>query len=69
MEDTKTPKDLRIAAIEALGSIRPREAMEILIDLASSRDEDIADAAEEALVMAEGASFVGDEDEDEDGGF
>jgi uncharacterized protein (UPF0147 family) len=69
VEDLMTPKRLRLAAIEALGAIRPKEAMEALIDLTDSPDEDIADVAEEALVMAEGASFEGDDDEDEDGGF
>jgi hypothetical protein len=70
VEDPMTPKRLRLAAIEALGSIRPREAMEVLIDLTDSPDEDIADVAEEALAMAEGASsFADDEDEDEDGPF
>jgi uncharacterized protein (UPF0147 family) len=70
VEDPMTPRNLRLAAIEALGSIRPKEAIEVLIDLADSPDEDIADAAEEALVMAEGASSFGDdEDEDEEGGF
>jgi hypothetical protein len=69
VEDPMTPKRLRLAAIEALGSIRPREAMEILIDLTDSPDEDIADVAEEALVMAEGASSFGDDDEDQDGPF
>jgi uncharacterized protein (UPF0147 family) len=70
VEDTKTPKRLRLAAIEALGSIRPREAMEILIDLTDSPDEEIADVAEEALAMAEGASsFADEEDGDEDGPF
>jgi hypothetical protein len=29
VEDARTPKPLRLAAIEALGSIRPREAMEV----------------------------------------
>ena len=69
VDDPKTPKHLRLAAIGALGSIRPQEAMEVLIELASSRDEDIADAADEALMMAEGAASMDDEDEDEDGGF
>jgi HEAT repeat protein len=68
VEDEKTPKSLRLAAIEAVGAIRPREAMEILIDLADSSDEDIAEAAAEALSMADAkTSFEGDDDED--GGF
>ena len=69
VQDAMAPKSLRLAAIEALGSIRPREAMEILIDLTDSPDEDIADVAEEALVMAEGGTLSDDDDEDEDGPF
>jgi hypothetical protein len=69
VEDPMTPKHLRLAAIEALGAIRPKEAMEVLIDLTDSPDEEIADVAEEALVMAEGASLEGEDDDDEDGGF
>jgi HEAT repeat protein len=64
-----TNKDLRLAAIEALGTIRPDESMEILVDLSDSEDEDIAETAGEALSMAEGMlDDVLDEDEfDEDG--
>ena len=69
VENTKTPKSLRLAAIEALGSIRPQEAAEVLIELTDSSDEEIADTAQEALLMAEGASFAGDDDEDEDSPF
>jgi HEAT repeat protein len=70
VEGPETPKSLRLAAIEAIGSIRPQEAMEILIDLSSSQDQVIAEAAEEALLMAEGAeSFADGDDEDEDAPF
>jgi len=69
VEDPVRPKNLRLAAIEALASIRPHEAIEVLIDLTDSPDKDIADVAEEALLMAEGASSEGDDDEDEVGGF
>ncbi len=58
-----TDKFLLLAAIEAAANIRPREAAEILIDLIESEDEDIADAAQEAMAMAEG---ILDEDWDED---
>jgi hypothetical protein len=47
-----TPKPLLLAAIEAAGSIRPHEAVPLLRDLAESRDQEIADAAEEAIMMA-----------------
>jgi HEAT repeat protein len=59
-------KRLLLAAIEAVGTIRPREAADILDDLADSSDEDIADAVSEALAMAAGLAGEGDE-EDEDG--
>jgi HEAT repeat protein len=61
VEDESTEKKLRIAAIEAIGQIRPAEARGMLIELTGSLDEDISDAAEEAL------SFLGsDDDDDED---
>ena len=52
----KTNKPLRLAAIEALSTIRPHESMEILVDLSDSEDEDIAETAAEAMSMAEGMS-------------
>jgi hypothetical protein len=62
----RTEKRLLLAAIEAVGSIRPREARDVLDDLTDSTDEDIADAVSEALAMAEGLASMDDE-EDEDG--
>ena len=62
----KTDKPLLLAAIEALGSIRPEEAGGILIDLVDSDDEDIAEAANEAMAMAEGALSDGEDDEDDE---
>jgi len=67
VEDPQTPKDLLLAAIEAVGTIRPNEAALILADLADSEDEEIAEAADEAIGMA--ASYPDDEveeDEEED---
>jgi len=61
-QDESTPKDLRIVAIAAAGQIRPREAQGFLFELSDSTDEDIAEAADEAL------SFIG-EDLDEDDEF
>ena len=52
IENAGTEKDLQIAAIEAIGQIRPEEAREILVELADSEDEDIA-AADEALSFME----------------
>jgi HEAT repeat protein len=59
-EDTE--KNLLLAAIEAVTGIRPREAEEILIDLIESEDEDIAEAASEAMAGA----FFDDQDEDDE---
>jgi hypothetical protein len=47
-------KPLLLAAIEALAAIRPDEAPEILGDLLDSDDEDVVDAVQEALAIAEG---------------
>ncbi|TMA89114.1 MAG: hypothetical protein E6J77_07935 [Deltaproteobacteria bacterium] len=60
----KTDKPLLLAAIEAIASIRPHEAVRMLDDLADSHDEDIAAAAEEAMARAEGPSGEDDDDDD-----
>jgi len=61
----ETDKPLRLAAIEAVANIRPREAAEILDDLTDSDDEDIVEAVSEARLgidqMAEGLSDEEDE--------
>jgi hypothetical protein len=61
-------KDLLLAAIDASVGIRPQDAMEHLVALADADDEDIAEAAQEAMVVAE--TPLDDEDledqEDED---
>lgn len=54
-------KPLLLAAIEAVASIRPREAAGILDDLIDSDDEDIAEAVSEAIAMAGGLSDRDDE--------
>jgi hypothetical protein len=61
-----TPRPLLLAAIEAVGSIRSREAATVLGDLTESRDEEIAEAAEEAIMMAEAMPDEDDDDEAED---
>jgi hypothetical protein len=66
LNDPDTPKHLLLAAIGAAGSIRPAEAGMILVDLADSDDEDIAEAADEAMMMAEGASAYDEEDDEEE---
>lgn len=65
VRDPKTPKELLLAAIGAVADLRPREAPEVLAHLADSGDEEIAEAAKEA--MFEANPFV-DEDDDEDFG-
>jgi len=59
-----TEKSLRLAAIEAVASIRPQEAAELLVELTQSDDQDIVDAAYEIMAMSE---WFPDEDYDDDG--
>jgi hypothetical protein len=61
MASRETDKPMLLAAIEAVASIRPREAAGILDDLTDADDEDIAEAVSEALTMAEGLSDEDDE--------
>jgi hypothetical protein len=65
VNDAATPKPLLLAAIGAVGSIRPAEAGNILVDLADSEDEEIAEAADEAMAMAEVVSEEEDDVEDD----
>jgi HEAT repeat protein len=66
-QDDDTEKDLRIAAIGAIGGIRPAEAEELLSELSSSGDEDIAAAADDALSMiGDPDDYLADEDEEEE---
>ncbi|HWA71857.1 MAG TPA: HEAT repeat domain-containing protein [Polyangiaceae bacterium] len=60
-----TEKPLRLAAIEALASIRPQKAARVLSELTDSDDEDISEAVFEAIALAEGAAA---DDDDEYGG-
>jgi HEAT repeat protein len=66
VKDPDTPKPLRLVAIGAVGSIRPAEARGILEHLTGSYDVEIAEAAGEALAMAEGASGEDEDGKDED---
>jgi len=45
----QTDKELLLAAIEAVAALRPAEAGEVLADLATSDDEDIVEAVQEAM--------------------
>jgi hypothetical protein len=64
LNDAHSPKPLLLAAIGAVGSIRPAEAREILVDLADSDDEEIAEAVNEAMAAAEVPSDEEDDEED-----
>ena len=58
-----TDKALLLAAIEASASIRPQEAKPLLAELSDSHDADIADAADNAMMMAS-APFDDEFDDD-----
>jgi hypothetical protein len=60
----ETEKSVLLAAIDAVAGIRPQEAGAILVDLTDSDDEDVAEAAYEAMAMAEEPRD--DENDDED---
>jgi len=71
-----TSKDLLIEAVSAVGSIRPAEARHVLEDLLDTGDEDVDEAAHEAIEMADATVRAdseadldqedGDEEDDED---
>lgn len=66
VKDPHSPKSLLLAAIGALGSLRPAEAAELLVDLANSDDEEIAEAVHEVMTAAEVLSNEEDDDEDDE---
>ena len=66
LDSEETEKDLLLAAIEAAAGINPSEASEALRYLIDSDDEDIVDAAYEALGLAGVLADLEDHD-DEDG--
>jgi hypothetical protein len=63
LNDAGISKPLLLAVIGAISSIRPQEAGELFIDLTESDDEDIAEAASEAIAMSDP---IPDEEDDED---
>jgi hypothetical protein len=65
VRDAATPKPLLLAAIGAVASIRPVEAGSVLADLVDTDDEEIAEAIDEAIGMAQTAR---DEEDDEEVG-
>ena len=66
LKDADTPKHLLLSAIEAAGNIRPAEAWETVGDFTNSADEDIAEAAHEAIDMAGLMSGKDDDDFESD---
>jgi hypothetical protein len=60
----ETEKSVLLAAIEAVAGIRPQEAGAILVDLIDSDDEDVVEAAYEAMALA--GEPLDDEYADED---
>jgi hypothetical protein len=66
VNDPRTPKLLMLAAIDAVAAIRPSDARENIGHLAFSRDQEIRDAANDALAMADGGEWDGEEEDDED---
>jgi len=65
IDSGRTPKPLLLAAIEAVPSVCPQEASEVLSGLIESDDEDIIEAVEEALAMAEKPSGEDGDSEDD----
>ena len=53
-------------AINAAVNIRPEEAAGLLLDLTDSDDQDIADAAYEAISMAEALLELSDDEDDDE---
>ena len=68
VQSKDTEKLLLLAAIEAVANVRPGEAGEVLFNLTRSSDEEIVEAAEEAMEQAaiERDVFGDDEDFDDD---
>ena len=59
-------KHLLLAAIEAAPGVNPEESRRLLADLLDSDDEEIVEAADEAIAMAEGYSEDDDDDEEDE---
>ncbi|MDA8403305.1 MAG: hypothetical protein M0Z56_03785, partial [Desulfobacteraceae bacterium] len=56
--------DLLLAAIDAVASIRPEEAHDVIGHLVDHKDQDVVDAACEALGIAD--AFLSENDDDGD---
>jgi hypothetical protein len=68
LRSTETSLPLLLASIEAAGSIGGEEGLEMLQELSTSRDREIADAADEALLFSDTSTdwsgFGWEDDED-----
>jgi hypothetical protein len=62
----KTDKELRLAAIEALGTLEPMRSQPLLLHLVEDNDDEVSETAMEALGMAEAALGSYDDLDDED---
>lgn len=68
LKDPTTPKDLLLAAIAASSTIMPKHGRAVLEDLEDSDDEEITEAVEEALLMADTTSDLDQNEDDDDDG-
>jgi HEAT repeat protein len=67
LKNRKTSEDLLFAAIEAAGYIGGEEAVEILEEFSESENEEISEAADEALTYSNlDMDDIGEEDDDEE---
>jgi hypothetical protein len=67
LQSSGTPKQLLLCAIGASPNVNPGEAGPALIDLSESEDEEIAEAAQEAMMEADSMRHGGEDEEwDED---
>jgi len=66
IEDASTEKSMLLAAIVAVGCLRPEEAVEVLSRLEESDDPEIVEAVEEVTAIVAGAEDDDDDFEDDD---
>lgn len=67
VENKSTDRPLLLAAIEAVGAIRPHQALGVLDELMSSEDEEISDTVQEVLLSSGAmADLEADTYEDDD---
>ena len=62
----ETEKELRLTAIEALGTIQPKRSQSILRKLTRDEDDDVSEVAFESLGMADGMVHFDEAEDDED---